>query len=171
MTLKLEHRILIFVFSFLFSGSLVAQKEGNNWVFGHFARIDFNTGTVVAHTNSAMNTEEGCSSISDNMGNLLFYTNGIKVWNSTDQVMPNGIELLANVSSTQAALIVKKPGLNSIYYVFTTDHQAGSNGFRYSEVDMELEGGLGDVNENKNILILPQTLEKVTAIRKENMID
>jgi gliding motility-associated-like protein len=171
MTLNLEHRILILIFSFFFSGSVLAQKEGNNWLFGNFARVDFNSGVPVALTDGAMNTEEGCSSVSDNMGNLLFYTNGVKVWNSQHEIMPNGVELLANVSSTQAALIVKKPGLNSIYYIFTTDHQAGSNGFRYSEVDINLEGGLGDVNENKNILILPQTLEKIAAIRKENMID
>ena len=33
---------------------------------------------------------------------------------------------------------------------------------------MTLDGGLGDVNTNKNIPIIPNTCEKVTAIKHQN---
>ena len=60
-----------------------AQNEGNIWYFGYNAGIDFNSGEPVALTNSGMYTWEGCASISDLDGNLLFYTNGKKVWNAS----------------------------------------------------------------------------------------
>lgn len=37
-----------------------------------------------------MESFEACASISDSAGNLLFYTNGEKVWNKNHEVMPNG---------------------------------------------------------------------------------
>jgi gliding motility-associated-like protein len=105
------------------------------------------------------------------MGNLLFYTNGVTVWNKNHEVMPNGDELLGNVSSTQSALIVKKPGLDEQYYIFTTGHQADIYGLRFSIVDMDLDGGLGDVTNIKNLELQSQILEKVVAIRQDNMMD
>ena len=148
-----------------------AQKEGNIWYFGDKAGIDFNSGAAVAITNSAMSTSEGCSSICDANGNLLFYTDGVSVWDSTHAVMPNGDSLLGNSSSTQSALIVKKPKSNSIYYLFTVDVEAGPNGMVYSEVDMSLQGGLGDVNANKNIQFVTPVCEKITGIRHQNGVD
>src|ERR1700675_989300 len=57
------------------------QKEANIWYFGYEAGLDFNSGVPVALTNSAMDQFEGCSSIADSNGNLLFYTDGQTVWN------------------------------------------------------------------------------------------
>ena len=45
--------------------------------------------------------------------------------------------------------------LDNIYYTFAVDGAlAGGGGLSYSEVDMNLDGGLGDINANKNIMIL-----------------
>ena len=155
-----------------FSLSLSAQKEANIWYFGEYAGLDFNNGEPVALTNSAMNQQEGCSSIADSLGNLLFYTNGISVWNKNHEIMPNGFGLLGHQSSTQSAIIVKKPGYNKLYYIFTTDaaHNNLINGFNYSIVDMNLEAGLGNVL-SKNILLFNPVAEKVTAVWHENQQD
>lgn len=150
---------------------LFSQKEGNQWCFGIGAGIDFNTQAPSPFSSNSTNTEEGCSSISDNMGNLLFYTNGVSVWNSQHELMPNGNDLFGNVSSTQSALIVKKPGIDEQYYIFTTGHQADIYGLRFSIVDMSLDGGLGDVTNIKNIELQSRILEKVVAIRQDNMMD
>ena len=87
--------------------------------------------------------------------------------------MPNGTGLLGDDSSTQSAVILKKPGSTYIYYLITVDGPlaGGTGGLRYSEVDMTLDGGLGDINTNKNIQIIAGTCEKVTAIKHQNGTD
>ncbi|MCC6369503.1 MAG: T9SS type A sorting domain-containing protein, partial [Bacteroidia bacterium] len=85
-------------------------------------------------------------------------------------VMANGSGLLGDGSSTQSALIVKQPGNNSLYYVFTTDDVAGTDGFRYSIVDMALAAGMGSVTV-KNILIYSPSAEKITAVKHCNGTD
>ena len=150
----------------LISTGVFAQKEGNIWYFGNMAGLDFNSEAPVALTDGVMNTVEGSSAISDAMGNLLFYTDGVKVWNKVHEQMPNGFDLMGHSSSTQSALIVQQPGSNNIYYIFTTPapYVNKDSAFRYSIVDITLQGGLGDVT-TKNVLLYHPTTEKLTAIR------
>ena len=166
---KLGFIISILIFSTLFTS---AQNEGNIWYFGENAGLDFNSGVPVALTDGQLNTLEGCATISDNNGDLLFYTDGMTVYNKNHIVMPNGFGLLGHNSSTQSAIIVKKPGSTFIYYIFTVDGMSGNLGdLNYSEVDISLDGGLGDVNANKNILLVASTCEKITAIKHQNSSD
>src|SRR5689334_11643315 len=87
-----------------------SQKEGNIWYFGMQAGLDFNSGSPVPLNNGVINTTEGCSSIADANGNLLFYTDGSTIWNRNHVPMPNGTGLLGNSTTTQAGLIIKQPG-------------------------------------------------------------
>ena len=89
----------------------------NNWYFGVLAGLNFSLGGVNVITVGALNTGEGCSSISDGAGNTLFYTDGVNVWNKSHALMPNGDSLMGGPSSTQSALIVPMPGSNSLYYI------------------------------------------------------
>jgi len=150
---------------------LLAQKEGNIWYFGNMAGLDFNSGSPVALTNGMVSTTEGSSSICDFNGNLLFYSDGVSVWNKNHQKMPNGNWLHGHTSSTQSAVIVKKPGLTTKYYVFTIAPWGWPDGLSYSVVDMNLNGGLGDVNSNKNILVVAPTCEKIAVVKHHNNID
>lgn len=165
-------RIILF-FSFLFIAAFsVAQKEANIWYFGANAGIDFNSYSATAIVDGAMDNLEGCSTISDkNTGELLFYTNGVTVWDSTHSIMPNGIGLSGNSSNTQV-LIVPKPGSTSVYYIFTTDLQGISgDGFRYSIVDMTLNAGLGDISTKNILLHSPIVVEKAVATWHANGTD
>ncbi|MBH69922.1 MAG: hypothetical protein CMP69_01460 [Flavobacteriales bacterium] len=148
-------------------------NEGNIWYFGYNAGLDFNSGNPVSINNGQLNTLEGCASICDNNGDILFYTDGSDVYNRNNSLMPNGSGLLGNNSSTQSAIIVKKPNSSSNYYIFTADGvSGGSGGMHYSEVDMTLQSGFGDVVvANKNIPLLGQTCEKITAILHQNEVD
>jgi len=161
--------LLLAVCNLLFSNVLFAQKENYIWYFGMFAGLDFNSGAPVALTNSAMNQGEGCSSISDGNGNLLFYTNGAGVWDRNHIQMPNGNGLNGGWSSTQSALIVPFPVNNNLYYIFTTTQlsMALSN---YSIVNMLLNGGNGDITI-KNNLLNNQSAEKLTAVKHANNND
>jgi gliding motility-associated-like protein len=111
-----------------------------------------------------MSTLEGCATISDRSGSLLFYTDGITIWNRNHQVMTNGTQLFGNPSSSHSGVIVPKPGSNIIYYVFTVAEVAGLHGICYSIVNMSLSGGLGAVTKKNTQLITP-ALEKLTAVR------
>lgn len=149
---------------------LLAQNQANIWYFGQFAGLDFNSGTPRVLNNGALNTDEGCATISNAFGQLMFYTDGMTVWNRRHLPMPNGSDLMGNRSSTQSAVAVPKPGNDSIYYLFTVDNYAGPNGFRYSVIDMSRDNGNGVVID-KNILLFAPSTEKVTAVRHWNNTD
>lgn len=142
------------------------QHYADQWYFGNKAGLDFSSGTPTAITTSQMSAGEGSASVSDPVtGALLFYTDGINVWNSSNTVMPNGSGLMGGVSSTQAALIVPKPQDNNQYYIFTTDQIGGSLGLRFSIVNMLLDGGNGNVVA-KNVLLKTPVTEKITAVKQ-----
>ena len=148
-----------------------SQNQTAKWYFGAQAGLDFMGGPAIL-TNGVMNPWEGCASISDAAGNLLFYTDGIQVWNKNHIQMPNGFGLTGNGSTTQSGVIVQKPGSATIYYVFTEDAQAAVNGLRYSTVDMSLNAGLGDVVvASKNTPLFTPSDEKITAVRHCNGVD
>ncbi|CAG2532854.1 gliding motility-associated C-terminal domain-containing protein [Maribacter dokdonensis] len=147
-----------------------SQNEAAIWYFGENAGLDFNSGAPVALTDGALITQEGCATISDGNGNLLFYTNGVTVWDRTHNLMPNGTGLLGHDSSSQSAIVVPNPGNLDLYYVFTVDQKGEANGFQYSVVDMTLNGGLGDVTL-KNIPLTTPVAEKLTAVEHANGTD
>ncbi len=156
----------------LFTTQLYSQIPGptTNWYFGNNAGVTFNSGAPVALTNGALLTTEGVATISDNSGNLLFYTDGVTVYNRIHGVMANGTGLFGDVSSTQSAIIVQKPGSINIYYIFTSDNDVGPNGICYSTVDMNLSGGLGAVTFKNTSLYAP-SCEKLCVVRHCNNID
>lgn len=165
---------LYFLFTLLLlSLSAHSQGEANIWYFGGNAGLDFNSGNPIALTDGQLDTKEGCATISDSDGNLLFYTDGSTIWNRNHIEMLNGTGLNGHVSSTQSAIIVPKPADSNIYYVFTVDEfSAFTNvGLQYSEIDMQLDGGLGGVTAIKNIQLVAPTHEKVTAVKHSNGID
>jgi len=97
---------------------LLAQKEDSNWHFGLQAAVSFATGAPLVQP-TAMRTFEAASSISDAAGQLLFYSNGEKVWNRNHALMPSGSAIsTTGFSSTQGVLIVPHPGDPTLFYVF-----------------------------------------------------
>ena len=161
---------------FLFFSFTASAQQNNIWYFGRQAGLDFNSqgGQPVptALQNSAMNTDEGCSTICDDNGNLLFYTNGITVYNKEHNVMQNGDNLLGNKSACQSGLIVPQPGGDSLFYIFTTDaiENNFANGYNYSIVNMKKDNGRGSIVV-KNQLLSQSCTERMTAARHANGVD
>ncbi len=186
MKTKFLFLVIILIYSHSYS-----QKEAANWYFGDMAGISFNSGSPVALLNGKLRTPEGCASISDKDGNILFYTDGSFVYNKLNQVMPNGSGLLGHLSSTQSAIIVPKPNNPYVYYIFTVDQPLAdnvddnplndddppNNGLNYSQVDLRLNNGLGDIPfTEKNIHLITydsqneeevkfKCSEKITAVQ------
>lgn len=157
------------------------SKRSNIWYFGNYAGLNFNTDPVSVMTDGAMIAREGCSSICDTAGNLLFYTNGAKVWNSTHVIMDNGDSLMVVLSPanpphpTQAGVIVPNPGNSNQYYIFTVPCMWTSPSydmyFRYALVDMSLNGGLGKVIQKDMRIGSFNATERITAVAHQNQHD
>lgn len=172
--MKLYTRILLkFTLIFVAISDVTAQKEASHWYFG--GGIDFTTNPPSADNNGRVILGEGCSSISDENGNLLFYNLQSyyydTIFNKNHLLMSNGDGIIGYSSSVQSSIIVKKPGSNHIYYIF---EQSSSEGLRYSEIDMNMSAGNGSVTAKNIPVYLDSTLiqaEQVTAVRHCNGID
>src|SRR5690554_1962892 len=158
----------------LISGNLQAQMQTAHWYFGNYAGLDFSGGSPVIDNNGQISTIEGCTSLSDEYGNLLFYTDGRRVYDSTHNIMQNGTGLRGDSSSTSSAVVLPAPDNCNLYYIFTIDVQdtevpsyRPKRGMEYNIVDMSLNNGLGAVIQ-KNIEIpingIQQGYEKLAAI-------
>lgn len=64
----------------LLSNSAFSQGEANIWYFGINAGLDFNSGSPVPLLDGQINTLEGCAVLSNNLGQLLFYTDGKTIY-------------------------------------------------------------------------------------------
>lgn len=165
------------VLSLFFTLLANAQGEATNWYFGEYAGLKFMPdGSVIPLSDGQIITNEGCSSISDTDGNLLLYTDGKTVWDRNHVIMPNGVNLFGDPSSTSSGIIIPKPNSPNIYFIFTVDepHQENAaaypngftgeyqsqpgqtvpadddgfnNGFNYSIVDLSVIGSNGSMGD------------------------
>lgn len=147
----------------------------NTWYFGYSNSISFNTGSptnlpVGANigSNGQASFLEGCATVSDRNGRMLFYTDGQRAYDSNDSLMTNN--LLAGPSSANGALIVPFPNQNNKYYVFTVENLAGDSiyyptggGFSYSIIDMNLNNGLGAFTTLNTQLLARSTEQQAGA--------
>ncbi len=151
----------------------VTQAQNDQvWAFGSKAGIDFNQNPPVAIRTAMIEASEGTASVSDALGQLLFYTNGSMVWNRNHTLMPNGRNLMPSgaqsaYSSTQGSLIVQMPGSTQKYYVFSQGDVFTAGESYYSIVDMDLANGLGDVVQKGNMFNTPLT-EMMTAVAADD---
>ncbi|WP_083261347.1 T9SS type B sorting domain-containing protein [Crocinitomix algicola] len=162
---------VIIIFSCL---CLTAQEEHMNWHFGNGAGLNFSSGDPDTFVGSEIETTESCYTVNDNEGNVLFYTNGLKVWDATNTVMPNGSDLLGNTSAQ--CIVLPRPDNPNRYFILSTDairfDGLTPNGLVYSEVDMTLNGGLGDIiPSEKNVVLSASAGEWLTAIPHANCTD
>jgi gliding motility-associated-like protein len=155
------------------------QAQINNiWTFGVNARLDFVNGLNSPNVgSSAISSYEGSASISDNLGNLLFYTDGITVYNNSNTVIQTG--LMGHWSSAQCGIIVPEPGVNANsftnrYYIISIPELASERA-RYTIVDVI--SGNPVINPSNVNLTLPDhssaqfTTESISVARHCNGID
>ncbi len=118
----------LFICLMLLVSTLSFGQQTDNWYFGSAAgfantglRVSFTTGSPVVTTGYPLMTEEGSSSISDASGNILFYTDGVSVWDGvTNATIPGGTGLNGGSSTTQSAIIMPMPGSTTQWLLFTS---------------------------------------------------
>ncbi len=131
------------------------------------------------------------ANISDDDGNLLFYTNGCMVVNRNHEIMENGegisdgiaLELFLNNDCTlgyngvQDLLILPDPAFEHGYYLIhklteydTVGDSLYIEGLRYSYIDLSYNGGLGKVTDKRNFFLKEQDIMSsyLTAALHEN---
>ena len=173
---------LFFILSLLlYSSVMVFAQTDKYWKIGSKAGINFNNGVGTPDLNDSTiiyPDYNNVSSVCDNQGNFLFYSNGIHILNRKNKKMPHGNDYNNGNFSTQSAsggalpmsngiIIIPKVGDTAKFYVFylnldyTIDNNWYPSKLKYSIVDIDLDGGLGDVDTtHKEIPIIQNdTLE------------
>ena len=151
------------------------RKDAVNWFFGKNEGLSFADGNPMPLLNGRADQREGMAVISNpNDGRLLFYTDGVTVWNAKHSVMSNGNGLKGDFYSPQSALIVPNYIDTNIFYLFTTDANDRKvdteDGLRYSIIDMQGDGGNGEVVQ-KNIPLFRYSADQICATRHCNGLD
>jgi PKD repeat protein len=137
-----------------------APGEAKIWYFGERAGLDFNTEPPTVLADGAIQAFRATAVVCDEIGNLLFYSNGDTILNRFHQPMPNGI--FVNDFPNPECIAVPHPGDNALYYLFTTRPFVG--GLSYSLIDMRLDGGKGDIVPNQKGIAILQNDPKLTAV-------
>jgi len=193
-------KILLFLFLVIISASLYAQKEDYIWLTGYSSntidstfggtQIDFNTEppTVSYVFLGIEHFYLSDASISDREGNLLFYSDGIKVASNNHQILENGDNLGPNefhqswydigLPLPQGTMILPYPGqADSLYFLFYSemsneqigDSQFSVPNFLYSTIKTGTENNSITVQE-KNVVIISDSLSygKISGTRHAN---
>lgn len=163
----------------LFSLIAVAQKENNIW-YAPFVSLDFNpaSGPVFIPA-PAVPANGQPAGICDSTGALLFYTNGNIVYGKDHLPMPNGT--LADGAALRfnrhpcSALILPKGGTQ--YYLFsllpdsisvdlpgTAADTMIQPSLYYSIIDMQLNGGNGDVLPGSKKILLKREVMRAFLV-------
>jgi Secretion system C-terminal sorting domain len=158
-----------------YGDSIPEYHEGGvkiNFINGSFHQTYFDINLFI----------ENNVSMSDSIGNLLFYVNGCSIANNTHKIMLNGDDINPGIWHNQeceygnrihqASLILPITLKKNKYYLFhmnRPDPDKYIKQLMYSVIDMELDGGLGGVVE-KNVLIRQDTFaaSMMTAVRHGN---
>lgn len=165
---------IIITSAFLLLASIGFSQQTSVWHFGRTqaanpgqkntgVTLDFSTSPLGVGCNSSIDTEEGSTSVGGGGNSTLFYSDGITVYDQDDNIMPNGMGLNGDPSSSQSGVAVPLPGNANQYYLFTIGKLGGP--VSYSIVDMSLNGGKGDISsKNQSIAGITNSSEKITVI-------
>ena len=157
-------QLLIFLVSF-YSQFIFSQKENNNWMIQENLGISFNTDPVTILSESAIGISvEGKTTVSNSNGELLFYSDGEKVWNRQHEVCSTCDNLNGNRSTAQGVYVITVPNFESLYYIITLDHNASQGNLWYSTFDLNQNSGLGSI-VSKNVFIGTRYTERMAVIR------
>lgn len=152
------------------------DQSNNIWYFGNGAGLDFNpdpndpegpTPRPISPAHN-QNIPAGTTTISDQTGQVLFFTDGSSVWDLNGDLMANGDNIGGDNTSSQGALAVPVPQEETLFYLFTTQESSqGVNEVKFSMVDIKSENvtGVGNVVTKNNALFSPST-EHTAALDK-----
>lgn len=156
--------------------SYVTPRQTDNWFFYTNGGIQFTeTGVVSNNLPAGANNlplGNGTSALSDENGDLLLYSSGLRIFNKDHQNITGRDKLTGDLGSNQSSLIVQNPAVSQMLYVFTTDivDKDGTSGLNYSRVDLTAMSGNGAVMEY-DVPLLSNGAPLLAGVKKANGID
>ena len=157
--------------------SFQTPHQADNWLFHQNIGLKFgDRGATLNHpAGNNLPDGKGTASISDEKGELLFYTDGITIWNKANQKINENAPLKGSNHSTQSSLIVPRPGSKTDYFIFTTDLASyptyTTKGFNYSMVKIFQDGIQFEISDKWNLNLLPESTEMLSGVEHANGID
>jgi hypothetical protein len=182
---------ITFVLIFLCTGVVQAQRETYNWIFGEKAGFTWNTtrnftGSYVyggtgtkqltgmpSNISSPMTALQGCFTLSDRNGNLLLFSNGVKLYNAKKVELNPTTDMFANIDVAQSGILLPYPGNPGKYVAVTTDRWSYDL-LAYTLIDMKANSGQGQVESINNLFptgYKGRVGSSVTATRHANGVD
>ncbi len=158
--MKYEKIVLVLFQFIVICGVCRAQGRNSIWCFGDSVLVDFTNATNPILGTSGLNTRGSSVSISDPAGSLLFSAetraglpgNTTQVFNSSHVLMLNGDSIVGQGWYNEL-ITIPIPDSNNQYFLFSISVTGSSQtGFYYSIIDMNANGGLGEVIQ-KNVQI------------------
>lgn len=146
---------IIFLITFI-SGLKAQNRTDLHWYFGNSsANLQFDKGGRGAYleNNQAVPFGIGGSAVVSNQitGNLIFYTDGVNLYDRTHQIVPNGdLITVAGGTFNQSAAASPITGIDNQYYIF-------------SNTDTEIFAAIADQSLQGNALAGNPTLGEVTT--------
>ena len=176
-------KLVYSIFIVFFSVQLLAQKHANNWIFSNDNYLSFNSGvpefltppppTNCIYGNSwaglcqFSSSMRSGTSISDSAGNLLLFSEGEVLWNSSFDTINYGDVFLGDIRSNQC-LLIPRPNYPDRFYLITTRYVMTNNGARWSEIDINANNGIGSTIPPWNNILVNNSTQKVTAVYHAN---
>ncbi|MEZ5107964.1 MAG: T9SS type A sorting domain-containing protein [Bacteroidia bacterium] len=161
---------------FLITSACYAQNQNSIWCFGDSAGINFQNINNPVPFSSGMVGRGSCTSISDTIGLLQFYSFTREgIGNFSAQIFTNQHQIMQNGDTVQGEAwyneltIIPKPNSNNLYYLFSmSETNVPTQGMWYSLVDMNANGGLGSVIVKNVRMNNFRNADCVTAIKHGN---
>lgn len=152
-------------------------KRANIWFFGDSVGIDLSQNPPYILSDGITKNENGgivvesTGVICDKNGELLFYTDGLNVYNKYHSIMVGGENIgipNTTTSSSQSNLILKHADNDSIYFIIITPYAYTHEfGMRFHIVNINKQNGTGEV-VSKNNLLHDNSSEKAGAVFHSN---
>jgi gliding motility-associated-like protein len=139
-----------------------SYNQASHWVFGNGISLKFDTSSQTNYKVSekplqnSFSIPAGSSSAVNNDGNLLFFSDGESIYDSSGKVVVSGLAGDKNIA--QNSLIVPLPGSAVEYYIFTIENHQ----LFYSIVHLDAAKNISVVK--KNILLADGVDNKLSAI-------
>ncbi|MCC5936205.1 MAG: gliding motility-associated C-terminal domain-containing protein [Lunatimonas sp.] len=146
----------------------VDDQTNNIWYFGNGAGLDFNPDPNdpeapvprPIQNPHPQNIPAGVTTVSDQAGQVLFYTDGQTVWDLNGNPMQNGLDIGGDNLSAGSVLAVPVSSDETLFYLFTTRTGAdGTSEVKFSMVDIKGDNaeGIGNVVTKNNFLFSSST--------------
>jgi hypothetical protein len=210
---KLILKFSIVLYLVQYNTKLIAQNESQTWVIGEQRQnidsltpdtgtnlmfganiINFKTSPfILTRYAKSLSMDRLCLSYCDTNGNLLFYGNGSKIFNSEHRLIDNADRLNYNQSvwgtdtgyysehlygrHPASGMVIKNPKKNSSLYYFVhvywdwDSYVLNKNPFNkivYSVLDMSANNGKGKLIIKEQILINGSLSDNISACKKAN---